>query len=87
MAKGDIHTSKQGDHGVNKAEGNQNASNSAPTKAEAQAAGRQMAIDRDVEHVVHKENGQIGERNTYPAAGTPVPRRAHGFYPSSVSSR
>ena len=25
-----------------------------------------MAIDRGVEHVIHKQNGQIGERNTYP---------------------
>ena len=40
MAEGDIHTSKQGDRWVNKAEGNQRASNSAPTKAEAQATGR-----------------------------------------------
>ncbi len=71
MAKGDIHTSKQGDRWVNKAEGNQNATNSAPTKAQAQAAGRQMAIDRGVEHVVHKENGQIGERNTYPRSLDP----------------
>jgi hypothetical protein len=66
MANGDIHASQQGDRWINKAEGNQNASNSAPTKVEAQAAERQMAIDRGVEHVVHKENGQIGERNTYP---------------------
>ena len=71
MAKGDIHTSKQGDHWVNKPEGNERASNSASTKAEAQAAGRQMAIDRGVEHVVHKENGQIGERNTYPRSRDP----------------
>lgn len=71
MAKGDIHTSKQGGRWVNKAEGNQNASNSAPMKAEAQAAGREMAINRNVEHVVHKENGQIGERNTYPRSRDP----------------
>lgn len=58
MANGDIHVSQQGDRWINKAEGNQNASNSAPTK--------QMAIDRGVEHVVHKGKGQIGERNTYP---------------------
>jgi hypothetical protein len=30
-----------------------------------------MAIDRDVEHVVHKENGQIGEQNTYPRSRDP----------------
>ncbi len=71
MATGDIHTSKQGDNWVNKPEGNQRASNGAPTKAEAQAAGRDMAIARGVEHVVHKENGQIGERNTYPRSRDP----------------
>lgn len=71
MAKGDIHTSKQGDRWVNKAEGNERATNSAPTKAQAQAEGRQMAIERGVEHLVHKENGQIGERNTYPRSRDP----------------
>ncbi len=71
MAKGDIHTSKQGDHWVNKAEGNERASNSAPTKAEAQAEGRKMAIDRGVEHLVHKQDGRIGERNTYPRSRDP----------------
>lgn len=71
MGKGDIHTSKQGDRWINKAEGNQKASNSASSKAEAQATGRQMAIDRDVEHVVHKVDGQIGERNTYPRSRDP----------------
>lgn len=71
MATGDIHTSKQGDRWVNKAEGNTNASNSAPTKADAQATGRQMAIDRGVEHVIHNQDGQIGERNTYPRSRDP----------------
>lgn len=71
MSKGDIHTSKQGDRWVNKAEGNARASNSAPTKGEAQAKGREMAIEREVEHVVHKQDGQIGERNTYPRSRDP----------------
>lgn len=35
------------------------------TKAEAQAAGRQIAINNKVEHVVHNQNGQIGSRNSY----------------------
>ncbi|USI88388.1 DUF2188 domain-containing protein [Rhodococcus pyridinivorans] len=71
MAEGDIHTSKQGDKWVNKAEGNSRASNSAPTKAEAQAKGREMAIERGVEHLVHKRDGKIGERNTYPRSRDP----------------
>lgn len=71
MAKGDIHTSKQDDRWINKAEGNERASNSAATKAEAQAAGREMAIRRGVEHVVHNQDGRIGERNTYPRSRDP----------------
>ena len=71
MATGDIHTSKNGDRWANKAEGNQRATNSASTKAEAQASGREMAIDRGVEHVIHKQDGTIGERNTYPRSRDP----------------
>lgn len=71
MAKGDIHTSKHGDGWGNKAEGNEKFSNVAPTKAEAQAAGREMAIDRGVEHMIHNTDGKIGERNTYPRSRDP----------------
>lgn len=76
MAKGDIHTTQQGDRWVNKVEGNERASNSASTKAEAQGKGREMAIDRGVEHFIHKQDGQIGERNTYPRSRDP--RRSRG---------
>lgn len=71
MGKGDIHTSKQGDRWVNKAEGNSRASSSSSTKAEAQAKGREMAIERGVEHVIHNKDGKIGERNTYPRSRDP----------------
>lgn len=71
MAEGDIHTVKRNDRWVNEVEGGKRASNSAATKAEAQALGREMAIDRGVEHIVHKQNGQIGERNTYPRSRDP----------------
>jgi hypothetical protein len=67
MATGDIRTSKQGDRWINKVEGNQRATNSAPTKAEAQAAGRELAV----EHVIHNQDGKIGERNTYPRSRDP----------------
>jgi Uncharacterized protein conserved in bacteria (DUF2188) len=76
MAKGDIHTVKHGDRWVNEVEGGKRASNSASTKAEAQARGREMAIDRGVEHLIHKQNGQIGERHTYPRSRDP--RRSRG---------
>ncbi len=68
MAKGDIHTVKHGDGWANKAEGNSRVSNTAPTKTEAQSAGRDMAIVRDV---VHNADGRIGERNTYPRSRDP----------------
>ncbi len=71
MAKVDIHTVKHGDGWANRAEGNKQVSNTAPTKAEAQADGREMAIKRDVEHVVHNRDGRIGERNTYPRSRDP----------------
>lgn len=49
----------------NKVEGNARASNVSPTKAQAQARGRQMAIDRHTEHKIQNKNGKIAERNSY----------------------
>lgn len=71
MSKGDVHTVKHGDGWANRVEGDQRVSNTAPTKAEAQTKGRKMAIERGVEHVIHKEDGQIGARNTYPRSRDP----------------
>jgi len=71
VSKGDIHTIKHGDGWANRAEGNDRVSNTAPTKAEAQERGRDMAIDRGVEHLVHRQDGTIGERNTYPRSHDP----------------
>lgn len=34
-------------------------------KDTAQAAGRKQAIQRKAEHVVHKKDGTIGEKNSY----------------------
>lgn len=63
--KGDIETYHEGDQWKNRPQGNSRASSTHSTKAEAQAAGRQMAKDRKVEHVVKKMDGTIGERNSY----------------------
>lgn len=71
MTDGDIHTVYRDNRWYNEVEGGQRASNSAPTKEEAQGAGRDMAIDRGVEHVIHNQNGQIGSRNTYPRSRDP----------------
>ena len=76
MSKGDMHTSKHSDGWANKAEGNERMSNTAPTKAEAQTKGREMATERGVEHIIHREDGTIGERNTYPRSRDP--RRPKG---------
>jgi hypothetical protein len=76
MSKGDIHTVKHDDGWANRAEGNERVSNTAPTKAEAQAKGREMAIERGVEHVVHNQDGRISERNTYLRSRDP--RRSKG---------
>jgi hypothetical protein len=71
MAKGDIHTVRHGDGWANRAEGNERVSNTALTKAEAEAKGRDMATDRGVEHLIHRRDGEITERNTYPRSRDP----------------
>lgn len=49
----------------NKVEGNKRASNVAPTKAKAQAKGRDMAKMLKTEHKIQKKDGRIGERASY----------------------
>lgn len=71
MSKGDVHTVQHGDGWANRVEGNQRVSNTASTKAEAQSKGRDMALDRGVEHLVHNMDGEIGARNTYPRSRDP----------------
>jgi uncharacterized protein DUF2188 len=66
MSKGDIETYYDDGRWKNRPQGNQRASSTHDTKAEAQAEGRKMAIDRQVEHVIKKQDGTIGEKNTYP---------------------
>lgn len=76
MAEGDIHTVTHGEGWANRAEGNERVTNTAPTKQEAESVGRDMAIDRGVEHLIHRADGTIGERNTYPRSRDP--RRSRG---------
>lgn len=56
---------------ANRVEGNSRVSNTGTTKAEVQAEGRRMAIDRGVEHFIHNRDGVIIERNTYPRSRDP----------------
>lgn len=71
MAKGDVHTVKHNDGWANKVEGNSRVSNTAARKEDAQSTGRDMAIKRGAEHLVHRQDGTIGERNTYPRSRDP----------------
>lgn len=36
-----------------------------PTKAEAVAAGRETAKNNGAEHVIHNQDGKIGQSNSY----------------------
>jgi hypothetical protein len=74
MAKGDVHTVHRDGRWFNEVEGGSRASNSADTKAEAQANGRDMARRRKVEHLIHDKNGRIVARNSYGSD----PRRSKG---------
>lgn len=63
--KANVHTVPHGDGWANEREGSKRVSNTAPTKKDAQATGREMAKKDGVEHLVHKKDGTIGERNSY----------------------
>lgn len=73
MAEGDIETYYEDGTWKNKVQGSSRAANTAPTKAEAQARGREMAKERGVEHVIKNQDGTIGARNTYPRSRDPHP--------------
>jgi hypothetical protein len=66
MAKGDIETYYEDGQWKNRPQGNSRASNIHDRKSDAQSVGRDMAIDRGVEHVIKKMDGTIGDKNTYP---------------------
>ena len=65
MTKGDIHTVHRDGRWFNEVEGGKRASNSADTKTEAQAAGRERARKAKVEHHIHNLDGKISEGNSY----------------------
>ncbi len=65
MAGRPVHTVPHGDGWANRREGSQRVSNTFSTKAEAQAAGRDMARRDGVEHIIHNKDGTISERNSY----------------------
>ncbi|MGW4842771.1 DUF2188 domain-containing protein [Nocardia brasiliensis] len=75
MAKGDIETYYEDGIWKNRPEGNSRASNTHDTKAAATEEGREMAIKRDVEHLIKRKDGQIQEKNTYPRSRDKNPPR------------
>ena len=60
-----VHTVPHGDGWANRREGSKKVSRAFGTKAEAQAAGRETAERERTEHLIHKKDGTIGERNSY----------------------
>lgn len=60
-----VHTVPHGDGWANRREGSDRVSKTFDTKAEAQAAGRDTARNENTEHMVHRKDGTIGERNSY----------------------
>lgn len=49
----------------NKREGSDRVSRNYDTKKEAQEAGRETARRARTEHLIHRRDGTIGERNSY----------------------
>lgn len=60
-----VHTVPHSDGWANRREGADRVSKSFRTKAEAQEAGRKTAQREKTEHLIHKQNGEIGARNSY----------------------
>lgn len=63
--KKNVHTVPTDVGWANRREGGERASSTHDTKAEAQAAGRGAAKKDGVEHLIHKKDGTIGDRNSY----------------------
>ncbi len=63
--KPEVHTVPHGEGWANRRAGSDRVSKVYDTKAEAQAAGRDTARRENTEHIIHKRDGTIGERNSY----------------------
>jgi hypothetical protein len=73
VAKGFIHTVYRNDQWVNEVEGGGAISGIHATKEEAVKVGRARAQQDKTEHVIHKQDGTIGERNSH--GNDPASRR------------
>jgi Uncharacterized protein conserved in bacteria (DUF2188) len=65
MAKGFIHTVYKNDQWINEVEEGEAFGGVHATKDEAVQAGRARARQDKTEHVIHNQDGSIGERNSY----------------------
>jgi hypothetical protein len=65
MADGFIHTVYKDGQWVNEVEGGAELGGPHGTKEDAVAAGRESARADGTEHVIHNQDGTIGERNSY----------------------
>lgn len=65
MTKKPVHTVPHEGEWANRREGAERVSRAFPTKDEAQQAGRETARREHVEHVIHRRDGTIGEKNSY----------------------
>ena len=73
MAEGFVHTVYRDGSWANEIEGDEGALPGVhSTKQVAVTAGRAEAIARHTEHIIHNEDGSIGERNSY--GGDPAHR-------------
>jgi uncharacterized protein YdaT len=60
-----VHTVPHDDGWANRREGSSRVSKNFDTKKEAQQAGRETARREHTEHVIHKKDGTIAEKNSY----------------------
>jgi Uncharacterized protein conserved in bacteria (DUF2188) len=65
MADGFVHTVFKDGQWINEIEGGKKFGAGYATKEDAVEAGRRQAQQDATEHVVHNEDGKIGERNSY----------------------
>lgn len=65
MPKGDVETFHRDGVWSNRIEGGQSLPGEHSTKQSAVEAGREVARERKVEHIIRNLDGEIGERNTY----------------------
>jgi len=65
MANKPIHTVHRDRKWINVQEGEDKPMSGGSTKKEAVASGRRQAISDKVEHVIHKMDGTIAEKNSY----------------------